>query len=73
VSPSASAVLSILITCLGVGALRGRGLFQQIEGGLTVDQVIGKVADRARIRIDERVEEKLVPRHSDYDSLDVTG
>jgi hypothetical protein len=25
VSPSASAVLSILITCLGVGALRGRG------------------------------------------------
>ena len=27
-----------------------RGLFQQIEGGLTVEQVIGKVADRARNR-----------------------
>jgi len=34
-----------------------RGLFQQIEGGLTVEQVIGEVADRARIA--ERVEEKL--------------
>jgi hypothetical protein len=34
-----------------------RGLFHLIEGGLTVEQVIGKVADRARIA--ERVEEKL--------------
>jgi hypothetical protein len=34
-----------------------RGLFQQIEVGLTVEQVIGEVADRARIA--ERVEEKL--------------
>jgi len=34
-----------------------RGLFQQIEGGLTVEQVKGEVADRARIA--ERVEDKL--------------
>jgi len=34
-----------------------RGLFQQIDGGLTVEQVKGEVADRARIA--ERVAEKL--------------
>jgi hypothetical protein len=40
-----------------------RGLFQQIEGGFTVEQVKGEVADRARIA--ERVEEKLgdLPHH----------
>ena len=49
--PSAAALAEITFEhCL-------RGLFQQIEGGLTVEQVIGKVADRARIA--ERVEEKL--------------
>jgi hypothetical protein len=48
--PSAAAPAETFEHCL-------RGLFQQIEGGLTVEQVIGKVADRARIA--ERVEEKL--------------
>src|SRR5450755_1574715 len=49
--PSAAALAEITFEhCL-------RGLFQQIEGGLTVEQVIGRVADRARIA--ERVEEKL--------------
>jgi hypothetical protein len=48
--PSAAAPAETFEHCL-------RGLFQQIEGGLTVERVIGEVADRARIA--ERVEEKL--------------
>jgi hypothetical protein len=40
--PSAAALAEISFEhCL-------RGLFQQIEGGLTVEQVIAEVADRAR-------------------------
>jgi hypothetical protein len=49
--PSAAALAEISFEhCL-------RGLFQQIEGGLTVEQVIAEVADRARNA--QGVEEKL--------------